>query len=63
MIKLLFIIHLILLATGFQIKGQKVQVSPVLKARLPNFIGTGFHALKGNPYTDKIDEGFRYEIF
>ena len=31
------------------------------KSRL--FVGLGYHALKGNPFTTHVDEGFRAPIF
>ena len=30
---------------------------------MPSYLGTGYDLLKGNPFTDHIDEGFRAHIF
>ena len=30
---------------------------------MPAYLGMGYNLLKGNPFTDHIDEGFRAPIF
>ena len=31
--------------------------------RMPSYLGTGYDLMRGNPFTDHIDEGFRAHIF
>ena len=55
MIKLLakFLLLLNIFAFKFNIFDWKPK--KVLKHRLTPFLGKGYHLLKGNPFTDKID--------
>lgn len=34
-----------------------------MKAKIPEYIGLGYHLLLGNPLTNHVDEGFRAPIF
>ena len=34
-----------------------------MENKIPEYIGLGYHALQGNPFTNRIDEGFRAPIF
>lgn len=53
--------HLLLLclavfALGFKLEIEEIEAaSTQLSARLPAYLGAGYHALKGNPYTNRID--------
>ena len=53
--------HLLLLclavfALGFKLEIEEIEdASTQLSARLPAYLGSGYHALKGNPYTNRID--------
>ena len=31
--------------------------------RIPSYLGKGYHLIQGNPFTDRIDPGFKNEIF
>ena len=57
------ILSLLSILTAFKIEVKGIQSAPVLTARVPAYIGAGYHALKGNPYTNRIDQGFRSPIF
>lgn len=64
MSKLLIFTALVVLSIGFKLESAVLeQKHPILDAKLPAFIGNGYHALKGNPYTHRVDEGFRSPIF
>ena len=49
--------------SAFKIKIFDGKPKENLKDRLPSYLGKGYHLLKGNPFTNKIDEGFRAPIF
>jgi len=53
---LLFFICLVVLAQTFKVKIEEAdEDGGILSAKLPAYIGSGYHALKGNPYTNRID--------
>lgn len=53
---LLFFICLVVLAQTFKVKIEETdEDGGILSAKLPAYIGSGYHALKGNPYTNRID--------
>ena len=54
---------LIALTHGFKLEFPKDEGNPILRGTLPAFIGNGYHALRGNPYTHRVDEGFRSPVF
>jgi hypothetical protein len=43
-------------ALGFKLEIEEIEDALTqLSARLPAYLGAGYHALKGNPYTNRID--------
>lgn len=64
--KLFLLLSIILLTQTFKFEIDQeplyIEKSKV-GAKIPGFIGLGYHALKGNPYTNKVDEGFRSPVF
>ncbi len=49
----------------FLVNSEKIKVSGVKGnlPKIPGFVGLGYHALKGNPFTTHVDEGFRAPLF
>ena len=35
----------------------------MVEAKIPSFIGLGYHLLYGNPFGNSVDEGFRAPVF
>lgn len=62
MIKAVLLLFWVFCSLAFKVK---IFDSPKkkLKDKLPSFLGKGYHLLKGNPFTNKIDEGFMAPIF
>ena len=59
--KVLCLLFVLILSLSF-----KIELFPErnnLKSKLPSYLGKGYDLLKGNPFTDKVDEGFRASIF
>ena len=54
---------LIALSQAFKLEFPKDKDKVSQTGTLPAFIGKGYHALRGNPYTHRVDEGFRSPIF
>ena len=50
-----------LVARAFTIVGPSWK--PLGSDKIPEYIGLGYNVLKGNPFTNHIDEGFRSTIF
>ena len=63
MIKVLTIFFLISATFSFKFNIFDWKPKKTVKNRLSPYLGKGYHLLKGNPFTDKIDEGFRAPIF
>jgi hypothetical protein len=52
---LIALLLLIALTHGFKLEFPKDEGNPILRGTLPAFIGNGYHALRGNPYTHRVD--------
>ena len=63
MLKLIFITLLVISSLGFKIITDDEDKKELTMARIPSYLGKGYHLIKGNPLSDKIDTGFRTEIF
>lgn len=61
--KSLLVLSFLTVLLAFKLGPHETDQAPPLKARIPAYIGMGYHALKGNPYTNHVDEGFRSPIF
>lgn len=64
--KLLLLILLIFLSASFKIQtyGRPMKHKKGLTTeKMPQYLGKSYHLIKGNPYSNKIDEGFKATIF
>ena len=62
-LKLILFTLLVLSSNTFKLGIKINQPEPPDPPRLLSFLGKGYNLISGNPYTDKIDEGFRTTVF
>ena len=62
--QLYVLLALVIIGNCFIIEEQQIKGNTeILESKIPEYIGLGYHALQGNPFTNRIDEGFRAPIF
>ena len=62
--QLYVLLALVIIGHSFIIEEQQLKGNTeILESKIPEYIGLGYHALQGNPFTNRIDEGFRAPIF
>lgn len=61
--KWLFVFYLALSLHAFKLAFDEISEKPIVQAKIPAYIGAGYHALSGNPYTNRVDQGFKSPVF
>lgn len=61
--KWILLFAVLCMLNAFKVVVEENEKSMDVQAKVPAYIGAGYHALKGNPYTNRVDQGFRSPIF